>query len=52
VVRVEAVEGVELEVVGREREVGLELRRLGPVVDGPREDGQRPSSFPMPMEMK
>ena len=33
-------------------QVGLELRRPGRLLDGPREGGQRPSSFPMPMEMK
>ncbi len=50
--RVEGGERLALEVVERERQVGLELRRPGRLLDGPRERRQRPSSFPMPMERK
>ncbi len=53
--RVPGIEGGEriaLKVVECERQVGLELRRPGRLLDGPRERGQRPSSFPMAMEMK
>ena len=50
-VGVDGGEGVALEVVRRERESSDEIaflvrRRTG------REDGQRPASFPMPIEMK
>ena len=44
--------GLVLEVVESEGQAGLELRRPGRLLDGPRGSGQRPSSFPMPMEMK
>ena len=47
-----ASEGLVLEFVEGERQVGLELRRPGRRRDGPWEGGQRPSSFPMPMERK
>ena len=46
------MEGLVLEVVEGEGQVGLELRRPGRLLDGPWERGQRPSSFPMPMERK
>ena len=49
---VEGVEGLVLEVVQGERQVGLELRRPGRGLDRPRGRGQRPSSFPIPMERK
>ena len=50
--RVQGVERLVLEVVEGEGQVGLELRRPGRLRDGPWEGGQRPSSFPMPMERK
>ena len=50
-VGIEAAQGVLLEVVEDEREAGLELRQAARL-DGPPEGGQRPSSFPIPMEMK
>ena len=50
--RVQRVECLVLELVEGEGQVGLELRRPGRPLDGPREGGQRPSSFPMPMERK
>ena len=50
--RVQRLEGLVLEFVEGEGEVGLELRRPGRPLDGPRERGQRPSSFPIPMERK
>ena len=49
---VERIEGLALEVVERERQAGLELRRPGRLLDGPPEGRQRPNSFPMPIEMK
>ena len=49
---VQRLEGLVLEVVEGERQVGLELRRPGRRRDGPLGGGQRPSSFPMPMERK
>ena len=49
---VQGLEGLVLEVVEGEGQVGLELRRPGRLLDGPWERGQRPSSFPMPMERK
>ena len=50
--RVQRLEGLVLEFVEGEGEVGLELRRPGRPLDGPWERGQRPSSFPIPMERK
>ena len=42
----------ELELVEGERQAGFEFRRPGRLLEGPRERRQRPSNFPMPMEMK
>ncbi len=50
-VGIEAAQGVQLEVVEDEGEAGLELRQAARL-DGPPEGGQRPSSFPIPMETK
>ena len=50
--RVERPERLVLEVVEGEGQVGFEFRRPRRVPDGPRVGGQRPSSFPIPMEMK
>ena len=50
--RVEGPERLVLEVVEGEGQIGLERRRSGRLGDGPRVRRQRPSSFPMPMEMK
>ena len=52
VTRIQRLERLVLELVEREGEVGFELRRPGRPLDGPRVRGQRPSSFPMPMERK
>ncbi len=49
---VEGAERLALEVVEVERQVGFELRGVGRLFDGPRGSAQRPSSFPIPMEMK
>ena len=48
----ERLEGLELEVIGREGKLRFEIPSLARLGDGPREDGQRPSSFPIPMAAK
>ncbi len=48
----EGLHGLELELVEGEGQVGLEFGRAARFADGPRGCGQRPSSFPMPMERK
>ena len=51
-VGIEGSQRLALEIVEVERQVGFELRGIGRLFDGPRGPAQRPSSFPIPMEMK